>query len=138
MSTPPATHLPFELEISIKPEDIDLMGHVNNIVYLRWVQEAAVAHWQVIANKQEQESLLWMVIRHEIDYKRQAFLGDQIIAKTWVGGLRRYAFERHTELLRKSDGKILAKAITVWQPVDAVTKRAVKTSKDIQAKFSVS
>lgn len=138
MSTPtPATHLPFELEISVQPEDIDLMGHVNNIVYLRWVQEAAVAHWQIIANRMEQESLLWMVIRHEIDYKRQAFLGDQIIAKTWVGGLRRHAYERHTDLIRKSDDKILAKAVTVWQPVDAVTKKPVRTSKEVQAKFSI-
>ena len=77
--------VPFELAIAVEPADIDQLGHVNNVVYLRWVQEAAVAHWTAIAPATDQAKLLWVVVRHEIDYKQAAFLGDRIIARTWVG-----------------------------------------------------
>ena len=63
----------FELPITVHEEDIDQLGHVNNVVYVRWVQEAAVAHWNVLMPAQENTRLLWVVIRHEIDYKHPAF-----------------------------------------------------------------
>ena len=75
----------FEMRITIDPGDIDQMGHVNNVVYLRWVQDVAVAHWLAAAPTVDLDKLLWVVIRHEIDYKQPAFLGDEIIARTWVG-----------------------------------------------------
>ena len=68
----------YELPIEILPEHIDQLGHVNNVVYLRWVQDAAIAHWSAAAPENEQEKLLWVVTRHEIDYKRPALPGDKI------------------------------------------------------------
>jgi acyl-ACP thioesterase len=87
----------FELAISVKPEDIDELGHVNNVSYVRWVQDVAVAHWRSAAPAEDQAKLLWVVVRHEIDYKQAAFLGDEILARTWVGGATRITFERHTD-----------------------------------------
>src|SRR5438105_2966053 len=68
----------FELPISVQPEDIDTMGHVNNIVYLRWVQDAATAHWMAAATEEQKAEYAWVVVRHEIDYLRPAVLGDEL------------------------------------------------------------
>ena len=128
---------PFELAIAIEPADIDQLGHVNNVTYLRWVQDVAVAHWQSAAPTAEQAKLLWIVVRHEIDYKQAAYLTDGIIARTWVGTASRLRFERHTELLRSSDRAVLARARTVWCPLDAQTGKPVSVSEEVRAAFSV-
>ncbi len=129
---------PFELDIRVTPDDIDAMGHVNNIVYLRWVQEAATAHWLAATTAEEQERWLWVVSRHEIEYKRPAFEQDQIVARTWIGGADRMRFERHTQLLRSSDRKVLAQARTLWVPIDPATGRPTQVSDDLRERFSVS
>ena len=67
---------PFEKSVSVMPEDIDEQNHVNNTVYLRWVQEVATAHWKAIASRETQKGIGWIVLRHEIDYKAPACLGD--------------------------------------------------------------
>jgi hypothetical protein len=69
---------PFETTVSVKPGDIDGQNHVNNTVYLRWVQEVATAHWQTIAASEAQEGIGWVVLRHEIDYKAPACMGDEV------------------------------------------------------------
>jgi len=127
----------FEIDIEVTPADIDRLGHVNNVVYLRWVQDAAVAHWRATAPAAEQARLLWVVLRHEIDYKRPSFLDDEISARTWVGSASRHSFERHTELVRKSDGKLLARARTLWCPIDAETREKTDVSDAVRARFSV-
>lgn len=128
--------VPFELAIDVRPEDIDQLGHVNNVVYLRWVQEAATAHWMALTSDEEQAALLWVIVRHEIDYKRPAFLADKIVARTWVGPAVRLGFERNTELLRASDRKLLARARTLWCPVDPGTLRPTEPSPRIRERFS--
>jgi acyl-CoA thioester hydrolase len=127
----------FELAIEVEPADIDQLGHVNNVTYLRWVQEAAVAHWTAAAPAADQAKLLWVVVRHEIDYKQAAFLGDGIIARTWVGSASRIRFERFTELLRARDRGVLAKARTMWCPIDSRTGRPASVSAAVRASFSV-
>lgn len=127
----------FELAITVEPADIDQLGHVNNVTYVRWVQDAAVAHWTAGATAADQAQLFWVVVRHEIDYKRPAVLGDRVIARTWVGAASRIRFERHTEILRASDGGILARALTVWCPMDAQTGKPAAVSPEVRARFSV-
>ncbi|MDH4043978.1 MAG: acyl-CoA thioesterase [Gemmatimonadota bacterium] len=127
----------FSIRIAIQPDDIDQLGHVNNVVYLRWVQDAAVAHWRATASAADQEALAWVVTRHEIDYTRPATEGDEIIATTWVGTASRLAFDRHTELHRARDGKLLAQARTVWCPIDRATGKPTKVSSAVRATFSV-
>ncbi len=126
----------FEISVSIQPADIDEIGHVNNVTYLRWVQDAAVAHWRAAAPAADQEKLLWVVLRHEIDYRLAARSGDGVVARTWVGSASRLKFERHTEILRASDRALLAKALTVWCPIDARTLRPTPVSAEVRACFS--
>jgi acyl-CoA thioester hydrolase len=127
----------FEIPVHVEPADIDELGHVNNIVYLRWVQEVAVAHWRAIAPPADQARLLWIVLRHEIDYRQAARLDDAILLRTWVGGATRLKFERHTEVLRASDRGLLAKALTIWCPIDAQTGRPTNVSPEVRAIFSL-
>ena len=129
--------LPFEISIAVDAADIDELGHVNNVVYVRWVQDVAIAHWKALASPDSQKKLRWVVLRHEIDYKQAARLGDRIVARTWVGTATRIKFERHTELLRASDGCLLARARTLWCAIDAVTGRPTMVSAEVRAAFSV-
>ena len=134
---PPVSAEPYELRIPVRPADVDELGHVNNVVYLRWVQEAAIAHWRHAATPEDQAALYWVVTRHEIDYKRPAMPDDVVVARTWIGGAARRSFERHTELLREADGKVLARARTLWCPVDPRTLRPTDVSATVRERFSV-
>jgi acyl-CoA thioester hydrolase len=127
----------FELAIAVAPADIDQLGHVNNVTYVRWVQDAAVAHWTSAAPAADQAQLFWVVVRHEVDYKRPAVLGDRVVARTWVGTASRIRFERHTEIVRASDRTLLAKALTIWCPMDAQTGKPAAVSAEVRARFSV-
>ena len=136
--TSPRSHAnAYELPLDVQPDDIDRLGHVNNVVYVRWIQDAAIAHWRVLATPAQQTEVAWVVVRHEIDYKRPARLGDGILARTWVGTASRNTFERHTEILRTSDRKMLVQARTLWCPVDPTTGRPAQVSAEIRARFSV-
>lgn len=126
----------FELIIPVAPADIDQLGHVNNVAYLRWVQDIAVAHWRAVAPEEDQKNLIWFVLRHEIDYKQPAFMGDTLVVRTWVGQATRLKFERHTEFIRASDGRLVVKARTIWCPINVATGRPVAVSDALRARFS--
>jgi acyl-CoA thioester hydrolase len=128
---------PFELPIRVERADIDELGHVNNVTYVRWVQDAAVAHWRAAAPAEELARLFWIVLRHEIDYLHPAHLEDRIAARTWVGTATRVRFERHTEIVRVTDGRVLARARTLWCPIDAATRKPTAVSAEVRAHFSV-
>ncbi len=127
----------FELPIAITPADIDELGHVNNVVYLRWIQDVAIAHWRSLATAEQQAGLVWVAVRHEIDYKCPTVLGDHVVARTWVGTADAVRFERHTEIIRASDGKVLARGRTLWAPIDRATGRVTRVSDDVRNRFSV-
>ena len=126
----------FQLVVRVGEADIDALGHVNNVVYLRWVQDVAAAHWRYLAPEDEQAGLVWVVTRHEIDYRSAAVLGDEVAVRTWVGEAEGLRFDRHTEMVRKSDGKLLARARTVWCPIDAATGRPRRVSATVRQLFS--
>ena len=128
---------PFEINVSVMPEDIDEQNHVNNTVYLRWVQEVATAHWRALASRDAQASIRWVVVRHEIDYKAPAGLRDDVVLRTWVGKAIRLTFERFTEIRRSGDGQLLSKARTLWCPINSQTGRPVRLSPEVREQFSI-
>lgn len=123
----------FEHPTVVTPADIDTNDHVNNVVYLRWVQDVAVAHWFALVEAHSWQKLsqdvIWVVRKHEIEYLRPAFAGERLVSRTWVGEARAATFERHTRILRPpapgADGEpeVLAKARSVWVVVDAASGR---------------
>ena len=126
----------FEMTVPVLPGDIDEQDHVNNTVYLRWIQDVATAHWRAVASPEAQEAIGWVVLRHEIDYKAPAAVGDEVVLRTWVGKASRLTFERFTEIQRSRDGRLLSEARTLWCPINAQTGRPVRVSADVRAQFS--
>lgn len=121
MTAPRPVH--FARAVTVAAADIDELGHVNNVVYLRWVQETATAHWRAAAPAALQAEVVWVVLRHEIDYKQAAHPGNHVIATTWVGEATGTRFERFTEFRRATDDAVLAQVRSVWCPINAATGR---------------
>jgi acyl-CoA thioester hydrolase len=136
MSFDPSTER-FEQAIKVLPQDIDLYDHVNNVVYLRWVQEVSTSHWYSAATDDQKETIGWVVVRHEIDYLNPVRLGDEIIARTWVGTAEKNLFERHVEIIRDRDNKVIARARSLWCPIDLHSQRPIRVGADIYERFSV-
>ena len=126
----------FEMTVPVLSGDIDEQNHVNNTVYLRWVQDVATAHWRAIASPEAQQMIGWVVLRHEVDYKAPATLGDEIVLRTWVGKATRLTFERFTEIRRKMDGQLLSQARTLWCPINTQTGRPGRVAAEVRAQFS--
>ncbi len=126
---------PHHIECDVTSEHIDELGHVNNVVYLLWVQDVAIAHWNALTTPALRARLVWVALRHEIDYKAEAVLGDRIIARTWTGVGRGLRYARHTKILRASDNLLLAEAVTQWCPMDATTRKPTRLPAEIAAYF---
>ena len=126
----------FELRRRVERADLDERQHVNNVVYVQWVQDAAAAHWMTLAPEGALAETAWVALRHEIDYLRPAMLDDEVVIATWVGVAEGLSFERFTEI-RRADGRVLARARTLWCPVDAHTGKPQRVSAEIRAHCSV-
>ena len=120
----------------MQAQDIDALGHVNNVVYLRWMQQAAHAHWEAAAPAALRRSVHWVVIRHEIDYKAPGFVGESLVVRTWVGAATAATWERHTEVRRQDDDKLLARCRSVYVALDPVTSRPRRVDAELQAPFA--
>ena len=124
----------FSHSFRVTPDDIDAQGHVNNVAYLRWIQDVAVAHWLDAATAEMQARFSWVVIRHEIDYKKQAFNGDEVTALTWVGEWTRVRCERFTDLRRGDD--ILVQSRTLWCMLDRDGGKPARIDRSLIERFS--
>ena len=102
----------FETKYTVKPAHIDELNHVNNVVYLQWIQDIANLHWTQLKKGVDTAAYAWVVIRHEIDYAGQALLGDAIVAKTWVGKTGGIRSIRHVEFYKEN--KLIVKAQTTF------------------------
>lgn len=119
----------YQTERIVKASEIDELNHVNNVVYLSWVQDIANKHWSFLTKNNPQENYVWMVIRHEIDYKSQAVLDDKITVKTWVGETAGVKSTRHVEIFKNTT--LLAKAQTTFCMLDAKTHKPARITESI-------
>jgi len=125
----------FEVELTAGPEHIDELGHVNNAVWVQWIQQVAVDHWDSVADAAHKHAYYWVVVRHEIDYLRAAVEGDRITARTWVGEAPKGArFDRLMEFAG-SDGKICVRAKTQWAIIDKASGRPIRVPPEVVAPF---
>ena len=125
----------FETAFTAGPEHIDELGHVNNAVWVQWLQQVAVAHWDSLAPAEHRNAYSWVVVRHEIDYLLAAHKGDLIGARTWVGDAPRGArFDRFVEFAR-ADGKVCVRAKTQWAIIDKASGRPIRVPPEVVAPF---
>ena len=125
----------FTQAFTAQADDIDELGHVNNAVWVRWIQELAVAHWHAVAPSEHQDTYVWVVTRHEIDYRGNVSVGEQVVGETWVPEPPRGArFDRHFRFTG-NDGRIRVEVITTWAMIDRATGRLVRIRPDVAAPF---
>ena len=132
---PPPDRRPFAMRFTARPEDIDELGHVNNAVYIGWLQDIATAHWQAVADPAHVDAYLWVVSRHEVDYLRAIGPGETVEAVTWLAeGPRGARFDRHVEFVG-ADGKPRAIAKTTWAIIDRASGRPLRVPAEVAAPF---
>ena len=123
----------FRYAVAIEPSDIDHMGHVNNAVYLKWVQDAVVDYWQSVAPPDAVASHLWVALKHEITYRRPTFLQDVVVAEVIaerVDGAR--AFFR--TVVRRGE-EVLSEVQSCWCCLDAESLRPARLARDVISRF---
>ncbi|WP_205678752.1 acyl-CoA thioesterase [Aquisphaera insulae] len=125
----------YEREFVVAAGDIDRQGHVNNVVYLKYAQDAAVAHWKAAVPPENRGDLDWVVRRHEIDYLRPAHEGDALVARTWIGDVGAASMDRFVEIRQAAGGEIVARVRTVWVAVDSRTMRLRRITPDLRTRF---
>ena len=120
---------PFAFPIKVIPADIDFMGHVNNARYLNWVQDAVLAHWNKLAPAEEVATKAWVALKHEITYRRPAFLDDEVIANTVlekVQGARAF----YSTVIRRGE-EVLAEVKSAWCCIDSETLRPARLREEV-------
>ena len=125
----------FEMALTAEPEHIDELGHVNNAVWVQWIQQVAVAHWEAAADPAHKDAYFWVVVRHEIDYLRPAHEGDRITARTWIGEASQGARSDRYMEFTGPDGKICVRAKTQWAIIDKALGRPIRVPADVIAPF---
>lgn len=125
----------FSHTLTVKREHLDEQNHVNNVIYVQWIQDVAVAHWQKVASVESQSKFTWFLLRHEIDYKQQAFDNEKITVTTWVGTATQVTCERFTEIKRGET--LLVKAKSNWCMLDAIAKKPTRIIEEILEQFGM-
>jgi len=119
--------------ITVEPLDIDHMGHVNNAVYLRWVQEAVTRYWEAVAPAEAVARHLWVALKHEISYLRPAFLEDGLVAEVIAEGMQG-ARSQFTTFIRRGE-ELLAEVRSSWCCLDSATHRPARLAREVVERF---
>jgi len=129
----------YQYKLTVPKEAEDMNGHVNNVEYLRWMQDAALLHSSAqggtAATKAAQAT--WVVRTHQIEYFRPAFAGEQIVVLTWVANVRRVQTLRKYKVIRPADKALLAEGETQWVFVDAQSGKLKSIPKEVKALYEV-
>jgi len=134
-NVPPENTVSFQYSFYVEEKDIDVLNHVNNIAYIQWINDISEKHWSKITNKTLEKNYFWVVIRHEIDYVSQAFLGDKITIYTWVGETKGVKSVRHVQIYKENN--LVSKAQTTWCLIDKKTLKPARIKEDMLSVLSV-
>jgi len=125
----------FTMRFTARAEDIDENGHVNNTVWVRWMEAIATAHWMADARPEHVDAYVWVVTRHEIDYRGNVGEGEEVEAVTEIReGPSGARFDRHVTFC-DARGKELVRAKTTWAMIDKVTGRIARVRAEVAAPF---
>ena len=128
----------FTMHFTAQAADIDALGHVNNAVWVRWIQDLAVAHWAAVAPAEHQAAYVWVVTRHEVDYRGNLTLGEGATGETWVPDPPKGArFDRHFRFVG-ADGKVRVEGVSTWALLDKASGRLLRIRPEVAAPFLAS
>ncbi|RPD94508.1 acyl-CoA thioesterase [Aureibaculum marinum] len=131
----PENKVSFHYSFKVTSEDIDSLGHVNNVSYLKWTQKVASMHWKKLASEKIRTEVMWFVLRHEIDYLKQAFVNDTITVYTWIEDAKGARSNRMFRIYK--DEELLVKCKTTWALIDVKTEKPKRIDDDILKLFIV-
>ncbi|TAD77527.1 MAG: acyl-CoA thioesterase [Sphingomonadales bacterium] len=117
------------------PEHIDELGHVNNTVWVQWIQDMATQHWDAAARPEDRAAFFWVVVRHEIDYRGNVGLGETVQAETWIEGPALGAKSHRRVEFVDAAGKRLVSAATTWAMLDRASRRLARVRPEVLAPF---
>lgn len=125
----------FTLIFTAEPQHIDVMGHVNNAVWVQWMEAIATAHWETDAAPEHVAAYAWVVTRHEIDYRGNIAVGESVTAETTIPeGPNGARFDRVVEF-RNLAGKAIVSARSTWAMIDLATGRIMRVPAEVAAPF---
>ncbi|SMQ75890.1 acyl-CoA thioester hydrolase [Altererythrobacter xiamenensis] len=125
----------FSRTFTALPEHIDELGHVNNTVWVGWVQDIATAHWDAAARPEDHARFFWVVIRHEIDYRGNIGEGESVTGETWIPDAPQGAKSDRRVDFTNAAGKVIVSARTTWAMLDKESQRLVRVRPDVIAPF---
>ena len=125
----PENSISYTEELIVDKGHLDALQHVNNVVYLQWVNDVSEKHWNILSSEELRKKYFWVVLRHELDYVHQAVLGDQVQIHTWVGESEGVRSVRYVEM--RVGSKVLLKARSTWCLIDAKTLRPSRIQQDV-------
>ncbi|GGX12606.1 acyl-CoA thioesterase [Aquimarina muelleri] len=125
----------FEYHLAVPKSAIDDMEHVNNVVYLQWVQDIAKKHWESKTDKAIQNTYVWVVLNHFIEYHHPTFENEKITLQTWVDNYRGVKSERHTKIINTTTQKVLVSAKTSWCLLYKESLRPARITDEISTLF---
>lgn len=132
---PEAHDAPFTLTFTAASEHIDVLGHVNNAVWVQWMEAIATAHWEAVAPAEHVTAYAWVVARHEIDYKGNIRAGESVTAETFIPrGPSGARFDRRVDF-RNAAGKVIVSARTTWAMIDRASGRLMRVPSEVAAPF---
>ncbi len=129
---------PFTKTILATADHIDELGHVNNAVWVQWIQQISTEHWNVVAATEQRDAYVWVVTRHEIDYRGNIRAGETVTAETWVSDAPRGARFDRCVRFTGPDGKVRVEARSTWALIDRAKGRVVRIPAAIAAPFLAS
>ncbi|MFN3990369.1 MAG: acyl-CoA thioesterase [Erythrobacter sp.] len=118
-----------------EPHHIDALGHVNNTVWVQWIQDMATAHWDAVARPEDRAAFFWVVVRHEIDYRGNISEGARVTAETWIEDPAMGAKSLRRVEFCDANGKRLVSAATTWAMLDKATGRLARVRPEVLAPF---
>ena len=125
----------YTMTFTANPSHIDELGHVNNTVWVQWIQEIATAHWVAVAPPEHVAAHVWVVTRHEIDYRGNIGPGESVTAETSIPGPPRGAQFDRCVVFRDGAGKAIVSARSTWALLDRATGRQCRVRPEIAAPF---
>jgi len=129
----------YSVQFTIPDNAIDQIGHVNNVMYVQWMQELAVSHYEFVGGTAPMQTAggIWVVREHRIEYLLPAFAGEEVEAQTWVVNIRRVRSLRKYRFVRKSDSQVLVKGETDWVFVDVKSGQPRRIPEEVAKVFTL-